>query len=99
MQLSTSKIFGIPGVALFDKTSAPCFKRTVFFKPVSFICSAIFKIYGEERLVTSEIFSHLNPLSHKYSCIGLGEPPLLIVTKSPSIPSTQDSGLVPFQGR
>lgn len=57
MHVSKSRIFGIPGVALFDKTNEPAFRNIVFERPSSFICSAMLSTKGAERDVTSEILS------------------------------------------
>ena len=64
--MSKSRIFGIPGVALFDNTNELAFRNTVFESPSSFMCSAIFRTNGAERDVTSEILSHLYPVSERY---------------------------------
>ena len=63
MQLSTSNILGIPGVALFDNTNEPDFNKTVLLIPLSLMCSFIFKINGDCIDVASDIFNHLYPES------------------------------------
>ena len=98
MQESTSRIFGIPGVALLDKTNAPALRKTVFLNPDSFIHSLISIINGEAIPVTSDILSQRKPFGDRYSCIGRGEPPRLISTKSPNIPEIQSSGVLPPKG-
>ena len=98
IQLSSPNILGIPGVALFDRIRLPAFKYTVFFKPDSLIYSFIFRIYGASFAVASDIFSQCNPLSAMKSWIGLGEPPLLISTKSPIVPFAQVSGFLLLNG-
>ena len=57
MHVSKSRIFGIPGVALFDNTNEPSFRNTVFDKPSSFMCSAMLSTKGAESDVTSESLS------------------------------------------
>jgi hypothetical protein len=91
MQESTCKILGIPGVALFERTNFPDLSKVVFFSPSILICSFMSKRNGDDVFVASEIFNHLKPVSERYSCIGLGDPPLLTTTKSPNTPSPQSS--------
>ena len=57
MHVSKSRIFGIPEVALFDKTNEPVFRNTVFESPSSLMCSTMLSINGVERYVTSESLS------------------------------------------
>ena len=57
MHVSESRIFGIPGVALFDKINEPAFRNTVFESPSSFMCSAMLSTNGAERDLTLESLS------------------------------------------